>query len=413
LPNKPIYNQIDLLSDFNGSSLDEYHWENQTLLVCDLANEPIVYADYEEHDYNLHFIFGLKNNALEPKSFQIKINTDDTHPTPTTIFISNNPNQISNPNPYKAFTVTHGYQFQVTLDPKSTTYISNTLWTSKEKIEKEFTQLSSNNIVKTIHYGFTCDNLPLKAYQLFQQRNNKLPLICVSSGSHPMEGDTIATSSIMSYLIENHSNILNKADFIIIPVLNPDGFVRGLNGCNSRGINFFWDFQNDNLDTCPEAYYFWQFLKEFPPNIYIDFHSYSTQGQSKTFGPYVKPSVLYCGSSVKKAAQKLARSLQTIPNSKAQAMFSPSSMPHKITQEFNTITFAKYHLHQEMGESGMRKTALLVIEKIMDAIDPSQLKNQILNPYGPLNKTIVDSFLQKCFMSRYYLPKYVKKLLGF
>ena len=94
-------------------------------------------------------------------------------------------------------------------------------------------------------------------------------------------------------------------------------------------------------------------------------------------------------------------------------MFSPSSMPHKITQEFNTITFAKYHLHQEMGESGMRRTALLVMEKIMDAIDPSQLQNQILNPYGPLNKTIVDSFLQKCFMGRYYLPKYVKKLLGF
>ena len=94
-------------------------------------------------------------------------------------------------------------------------------------------------------------------------------------------------------------------------------------------------------------------------------------------------------------------------------MFSPSSMPHKITQEFNTITFAKYHLHQGMGESGMRGTALLAIQKIMDAIDPSQLQDQILSPYGSLNKTIIDNFFQKCFIGRYYLPKAIKKVLGF
>ena len=85
-------------------------------------------------------------------------------------------------------------------------------------------------------------------------------------------------------------------------------------------------------------------------------------------------------------------------------------MPHKITQEFNTITFAKYHLHQAMGKQGMSDTALLVMQRIIDAIDPSQLQNQIFHPHGPLKKPIRDKFKQKCFMYRYYLPKTIKKL---
>lgn len=402
---------IDVITTFNGSSIGKHEWENDSL-ICELPKEPIVDADYEIHNYNLHFILGIKNKSQTVESLEIIIKTDNKNLKPHTIYTSDSFDNISTPNPSSVKHINEGYSFKITLEPLTETYCSNTIWSSLELVEKEFVQLCNNSDMKAIEYGVTCDNQPLTAYQLFRDRRQELPLIYISSGSHPMEGDTIATRAIASHLLEKNGDLGNQADYMIIPLLNPDGFKHGFNGCNSKGINFFWDFQNDNLKDCPEAYYLWKLLKQFPPNIYIDFHSYSIQGARKTFGPYLKPSILYSGTQTRASAVKLKNKLQTIPGSQAQSMFAPSSLPYKITKEFNTITFAKYHLHQDMGVTGMRDTAVLVLDKVVSSLQTSEFRHQLLQPYGNLRKSITDRIKQYLFMNRYYLPKMIKKLMG-
>ena len=400
---------ITVLNNFSGSSIGEWQLEGNTLTL-QLAQEPIVHADYEAHNYNVHFTFGLKNNTKSIQTIKIIIQTDMQHITPNTIYLSDSSWNITDRGISTVQALDEGYTFPVTLPPSSCTYLSNTMWHSLDYIEDEFSEYSNNQKIRTLTYGRSYDNHPLQAYKFFKSRNHDVPLIIVSSGSHPKEGDSIATQAIAKHLIQDSCQLLEKADIILIPVLNPDGFVNGLNGCNSKGINFFWDFQNKNPQKCPEAYHFWEFLKEFPPNIYIDFHAYSTQGPEKQFGPYLKPSVLYCGTSTKRSATKLADILQTIPGSKSQFMFAPSSMPYKISKEFNSITFAKYHLHQDMGKQGMEKNALTVLSEIINSLEADELKHQILKPYGSLRKSYCAKIKQHLYINRHYLLKKLKHM---
>jgi hypothetical protein len=285
------------------------------------------------------------------------------------------------------------------------------MWNPLTQINTYYNKLVHDSSIEALHYGTSVKNIPLTAYKLFQVRNPNKPLILITSGFHPTEGDSIATEAITESLLGDLNYHTHHFDFLMIPVANPDGFEAGLNGCNTNGINFFWDFQNHNKEGCPEAYYLWELLKRFPPNIYIDFHAYSVQGINKTFGPYVKPSVFYSGLPIKRTASELTNNLQTIPGSKSQLMFAPSTLSYKVTKEFNTITFAKYHLHQDMGERGMKETAVLVLQKVLEAIDTVQLQTQILYPYGSFKKSIVDKFMQTLFIKRYYVPKSIKRLI--
>ena len=399
---------ISIIKQHEGHLLGKHKWSGSKL-ICDLQVEPLVDIDYESHDYNLHFNFGLHNHSEEAKTITV-IMLQTNKPVPETIWQADTPYESFQKSAITIETILEGYKFDVTIDSHSETYLSNTMWSSITAINQRFHKLEKHNSLISLKYGQSANHQDLLAYKLFDKRDLCRPLICISSGSHPAEGDTIATAAIAEWITTTGRSHLKKFDVLIVPILNPDGFITGTNGCNTNGINFFWDFQHRNLEYCPEAYYFWELLKAYPPNIYIDFHCYSTQGKRKTFGPYLKPLLFYSGYLTRNAAQNLANSLQTIPGSKHQTMFSPSSMPHKITQEFNTITFAKYHLHQAMGKQGMSDTALLVMQRIIDAIDPSQLQNQIFHPHGPLKKPIRDKFKQKCFMYRYYLPKTIKKL---
>ena len=402
-----------IIDSFEGKSIDSYYWDGDTV-ICKIAEEPLVKVDNEIHNYNLHFVIGITNDGVDNNSIEIVI---DSHPefkhiVPNRIYSSNSLNSVFVPEDISIKHHKLGYTFRITIPSESTIYISNTMWNPLTRINKYFGNLVNNSDIDTINYGTSARNNPLIAYKLFQIRDLKKPLILITFGFHPAEGDSIATESIAEFLLHESHPHINQYDFLIIPIVNPDGFQAGLNGCNSNGINFFWDFQNHNPDDCPEAYYLWELLKQFPPNIYIDFHSYSIQGDSKTFGPYLKPPILYTGRSTKKSAIKLASLLQTIPGSKSQSMFAPSTLSYKITKEFNTITFAKYHLHQDMGQQGMQKNAVLVLEKILDSIEPMELRNQILYPYGPLRKSIIDKIIQTSFVKRYYVPKAIKTLIG-
>lgn len=399
-----------ILSDFSGSSIRDPKFLAQDL-ICKLKLEPLVTADNETHDYNLHFNFGIQNNSKQLKTINIIIDLEEQHLNlkPKTIYTSPSPTHQYCESKTNVLPNELGYQFEIKIDPESCLYISNTLWNPIDAINKTFESLCQQEPLHVIDYGTSCNGNKLSAYKTFQDRDLNKPLILITSGFHPTEGDTTATEAIAKWLLTTGKDNTKNVDFVIIPVVNPDGFTSGYNGCNTSGINLFWDFQNYNLKSCPEAYYLWEFIKQFPPNIYLDFHAYSIQGKQKKIGPYFKPEIFYFGKLTKEYASKMLKSLESLPGNKSQKLYAPSTLAYKITKTFNTITFAKYHLHQDLGIHGLQQLAINVVQNIVHTLNHCDLHDQILRPYGSRHKPYKDILSQMLYTCRYSLPKQLKK----
>lgn len=405
-------NPVTVLADFDGRSIGLYTWDS-SILRCQLNEEPLVMADFEKHNYNLHFNIGLNNSTTQDRVIKIQITPPTEHKNivPTRIYSSDSEKKVYSNHNTIVTKIPDGYEFEIVISAKTSMFLSNTKWIPLHAIQSNCKTLTRDSKFNEIIYGTSVQNNELIAYKSFNQRDPSKPIILITSGFHPAEGDSIASESILTWLLSNQNDHLNKFDFLIIPTVNPDGFNNGFNGCNSRGINFYWDFQNTNKTNCPEAYYLWQLIRKYPPNLYVDFHSYTAQGGNKVFGPYFKPNVFYFGNAIKEAAHQLLEDLQTLEGSKSQMLFAPSSLAYKITKEFNTITFAKYHLHQDLGSNGMEELAISVIEKLLTNIPKYSLSEQLLFPYGDNKKTFHEIMYQNMFISRYMLPKIIRKIL--
>ena len=162
--------------------------------------------------------------------------------------------------------------------------------------------------------------------------------------------------------------------------------------------------------NCPEAFHLWNLIKTNPPVVYVDFHSYSVQGARKLPGPYVKPEQFYWGRGAKELARHIARRLDAMPGTRPQRLMAPSTLAYKITREMNTITFAKYHLHQDLGRDQMKKMAVRALGDILDVLaDKSDLAGELLlRPYGRLGKDAVGRLIQSAYRTRYMLPRKVR-----
>lgn len=64
------------------------------------------------------------------------------------------------------------------------------------------------------------------------------PVVIIESGINPREWITIPSAlNVVNRLLENDTQLLDKSDWIIIPVINPDGYE--YTHTNVRIIKFF------------------------------------------------------------------------------------------------------------------------------------------------------------------------------
>lgn len=112
-------------------------------------------------------------------------------------------------------------------------------------------------------------------------RNRGLPRFLVLAGQHPSEhGGCVAAQGIAEYLlspIKEAREMTDRFDFAIIPLMNPDGNVRGLAGANAEDIDLAEDFTGAAGGIVPRATenrLFWRWLQsEFTPAVMLDLHS--------------------------------------------------------------------------------------------------------------------------------------------
>ena len=85
---------------------------------------------------------------------------------------------------------------------------------------------------------------------------------------------------------------------------------------------------------------------------------------------------------------ELTTELSAVANTRQQLLFARSTLAFQ--GEINTITFAKYHLHQDHGADGMKGLAVDVVKRVMcilaqDRISASEL---LIKPYGNVRKGV-------------------------
>ncbi len=420
---------IEIIKNFEGASFGTSHIKDNTIFST-FKEEPIVKKDGLTHDYNWHFVFGLKNNSKEPRTVEVFINCEDKDGLPHKANIMGQKSLDSDffsLSDIEACTdAFKKYYLKMVLLGEETIYVSNTYFRNLKFVHSLLKKKGDQTpYVTTETYGKSVEGIDLTAYIYSKEgvSNNTKPTILISSGFHPMEADTLATEAIMEFLdTEEGKQLLNQFSFIIIPLVNPDGFSHGYNGCNTKGINLYWDFREKDLKNAPEAYYLWRFISDIQPSVYIDFHSYTFQLHRKHASPYIKPLFFYQGEKVKKLVSSINKELISLHDGhymKGELTYTPSSLPYKLTKKFNTITYAKYHLHIMDGKEAYKKTAVQILKKITQCFIEENIhdKKQILvHPYGDINKEIKSGIKRKTkvfwvFKAKKILKQLIKKII--
>lgn len=407
---------IQILDKFEGASIGNSVWEGNTLKV-QLRREPICAVDGREHDYNLHFTFGLRNDSPNPATFQVEVEPGNRKGLlhEADLFVRADLNRDFQTYPKQAQTDQFRYfTFPMTLQPFEKKIVSNTLMRPYTSLGERFRELSRASRAKDEVIGHSVEGRPIFAYSWEGAGwASDGPSLLITSGLHPVEPDTLATENIMEYLTTpTGKEILEGLRLVIVPISNPDGFIHGYNGCNVRGINYFWDFRYQDDQNCPEASALWKLIERISPWVYVDFHAYTIQGDRRKAGPYMKPIRFYQGTRWRTLSGSIHQNLNSIPNTAPRIMFAPSSLSQLILERLNTISIAKYHLHLGNGLEACRGLGLEVIQRIIFCLKryiEEGGTSCLFQPYGKKRKNPFLVLLRKMEIERHYWRRHFQK----
>ena len=383
-----------------------------------LREEPLVRVDGVTHDYSLHFVFGLRNPSGSTRSAKVSVDWERASATNLTtgrLYRSNSHTAEFAPARTQSRPDGHTrFEWSVELAPGEESYWSNSLWRPYELVKDLFAELAPRAGLSAHVYGKSIEGRELVAYYRSDgPEEADRPCVLVTSGFHPVEGDTLGTEAMLEWLSGEGRSALGRWNVVIAPLANPDGFANGYNGCNAAGVNFFWNFRNHDRVGCPEAFHLWKLIQLTRPVVYIDLHCYSVHGARKRPGPYLKPDRFYWGQATKSVSKELVSELSRIAGTESKLVFSPSTLAYKLADEMNTVTFAKYHLHQDLGREGMKRLAVEVLTRVLDVLkrENHSTSDLLLRPYGHVSKGLHERIGRSVYRARYSYPRTVLGLV--
>lgn len=417
---------MKIIENFSGTSIGNYRIENN-VIFAKLREEKITRADGYSHDYNYHFAFGIKNEAQKPTDVEVFINCDSTYGLSNQsalIFQAKSPKEEFAKFTGSSKTDTHKkYYFKFQIGANETAYIANYYFRQYEILVGNFERLAAKGNAEREVFGHTIEGRDLICYSYKGNNNSNTPSILITSGFHFPEQDTLATEAIMKFLSngENRERY-NQFNFYIIPIVNPDGFVHGYNGCNAKGINLYWDFREYDKSNTPETYHLWQYILNIKPCLYIDFHSYTFQMHRKKASPYIKPLYFYNGREVRNLVKQINKELISLHDgyySSGDLTYAPSTLSYKLTNKFNTITYAKYHLHIMDGKEEFESKAINIIKRICHCFVINNFLNKdkiLIYPHGQVRNHNIWDILRKkltifwAFRMKVFVKKFLPKI---
>ncbi|QDF67158.1 carboxypeptidase family protein [Shewanella sp. SNU WT4] len=126
------------------------------------------------------------------------------------------------------------------------------------------------------HLGLTLDGRDMTLVKIGDEDEGKAN-IWITARQHP--GETMAewlVEGLLNRLLDQDcpvaKTLKDKANFYIVPNMNPDGSVRGHLRTNAKGINLNREWANPSLDSSPEVYYVVNKMKETGVDLFYDVH---------------------------------------------------------------------------------------------------------------------------------------------
>ena len=128
------------------------------------------------------------------------------------------------------------------------------------------------------HLGDTIDNRDLTLVKISDGDNDTSKRnIWITARQHP--GETMAewlVEGLLYSLLDGDNAtgklLLDKANFYIVPNMNPDGSVRGHLRTNAVGTNLNREWSNPSLEKSPEVFYVINKMEETGVDLFYDVH---------------------------------------------------------------------------------------------------------------------------------------------
>ena len=343
------------------------------VIKLEMRHEPMTRADWTTHDYNVHFCVGLRNTALQDIAVELEVEGgtwSDLPPITPLIYVSTGPDGPFSPFTGEARTdLKKKYALKLNIPAGTSIYVANTMpRTHQEELSRAATAGAASRAAKVV-YGQSLQGRDLVAWTIGDVKSK--PVLLVTSGFHAPEPDTLASIAILRALsLPEFDRISQQYAIAIVPVANPDGYAIGSQGSNAEDINLYWHFAKETPTRCPEAAKLWEFAHALEPVGYIDFHSYTFQLR-KDAGPYLKPLWYYADPRVRAAAAALERRVVgdlRLKPVRTFSAFAPHTLGAMLTEAFDTLTMAKYHIHLKDGVEACEAQAVDVFTALADAL---------------------------------------------
>lgn len=363
-----------------------------------MRREPITRADWVAHDYNVHFSIGVENRSGGSVVVDLEVeggSWDSLPDSPPLLFSSARRNGPFQPAPFPARTdYARRYAVRIPLGPGEAQYIANTLPLEPAEIQLDCERLGDAGGGRRSIFGRSGQGRDLVAYTFGTPARR--PTILVTSGFHQAEPDTLATRALMQWLgTQEGKASLKEFAVVLVPMVNPDGFASRTQGSNAAGVNLYWHFARHAPEKCPEASHLWRLAAELKPVGYIDFHSYTFQLE-KEGGPYLKPLTLYRRASSRRAADLLRVALVNGLGTTAVegfATYAPSTLGAMLTEAFDTVTVAKYHLHLKDGVETCRARGPQVFSALTSGLLRAGVQTACLTPRSVAGRLMVGAYV--------------------
>ena len=349
---------ITIDGDFKGSMLGSGRVEKNIAFI-ELKKDPITRGYIEDHDYNLHFHFMVRNNGDVPVNVKFCIGCNDKEDLNKDLgwlWIKNKDQEkyIKVEIDGRMF-LPGKYRFELKIAPGST-FISNYIPLDHEVILESIREKALKGGAHETSIGKTVEGKDITVFEYVKEKGS--PYLLFLSGFHPPENDLIALEAIAEILAERNLKDGSRDHFNIalIPIVNPDGYLHNTQGSNINGINFYWKFFGNTNKECPESHHIWNYCKRIKPLFYMDFHAFTFQGFEPR--PYNIPPFIHDKNKRSSLQLNINKSLSKECDADYKwihrflipvKIISPNLISTRLINEMGTLVSPKFHMHLKYG----------------------------------------------------------------
>ena len=268
------------------------------------------------------------------------------------------------------------FRAMVRVDAGETVYLSNNFWYPPSEMTAWLADIAEKHpdLCTLDRIGQTAQGRPISVLTISdsvaaQQKER----ILVAASPQGSEIGVWACRRLIEVLLGDDAfaeRVRKRWVVDVIPQTNPDGEALGTVMVNALGENPLFEFKQiaDGGAGSAEAVSLWDWAKNHPPAIYLEYHSYY-QANRPSFRPYLFGSELHRSEGRRAMAEEVAKRLLEISTGPPMRVevgderFS-NCFPYQLIDHFDTIAhFYKLHMRENLEDN--LKQAVRVFKTVM------------------------------------------------